>query len=631
MAIVIFIFLIGCFNYQYQLTDANKVYFQYDYSHGTYMPLGSFPEQRAKTANDILEQNTIEADDNSESDDTYEIFLDSGKKFHLRWEVDYKNRMVLMTIDAVLTANQWIGIGFSDYGEVENAFLCILWRDMRYKSQFQDAWTDEKGNLHVDKKQNCKLLTLRRKDNRTIFKFSRAFDSCNSDGDYVIDEGTVHIIYASGDGPIDSADGLSISNSKHGFQRAQLLKVPAEHVAFPSDTVTFSVLSNKVQVPNVETTYWCRVVKLANMKSFHHIIQFEAVIVEGNEGLVHHMEVFHCEVEFGKQVPLYSGPCDGSSRPQSTQTCKKVIAAWAMGAQPFVYPKEAGLPIGGPTYSPYVMLEVHYNNPELRNDYVDSSGIKFYYTSQLRPNDAAVLEIGLEYSNKMAIPPQQKAFSLSGHCIIECTEVALPVSGIVLFAAQLHTHSSGKQVYVKHYRGGMELCEMARDDHYSPHFQEIRTLRNRVLLLPGDALVATCAYDTSQRTNITLGGFSISDEMCVSYIHYFPKSNLEVCKSSIDSDVLNNYFEFENKYEDQPTSPSKTVAENYQSISWTPLRSQILHQLYNQATLSMQCNQSSGERFPGYWNDMPQTAVLLPRKNSPRLCDGNSNEYDVEN
>lgn len=41
-------------------------------------------------------------------------------------------------------------------------------------------------------------------------------------------------------------------------------------------------------------------------------------------------------------------------------------AAWAMGALPFTYPKEAGLPLGGPKTNKYVMLEVHYNNPEMK-------------------------------------------------------------------------------------------------------------------------------------------------------------------------------------------------------------------------------------------------------------------------
>lgn len=30
------------------------------------------------------------------------------------------------------------------------------------------------------------------------------------------------------------------------------------------------------------------------------------------------------------------------------------------------------------------------------------------------------------------------------------------------------------------------------------------------------------------KENITLGGFAISDEMCVNYIHYYPNTRLEV-------------------------------------------------------------------------------------------------------
>lgn len=42
---------------------------------------------------------------------------------------------------------------------------------------------------------------------------------------------------------------------------------------------------------------------------------------------------------------------------------------------------------------------------------------------KLRKYDAAIMELGLEYSDKMAIPPGQLAFPLSGYCIAECTEV----------------------------------------------------------------------------------------------------------------------------------------------------------------------------------------------------------------
>ena len=38
------------------------------------------------------------------------------------------------------------------------------------------------------------------------------------------------------------------------------------------------------------------------------------------------------------------------------------------------------------------------------------------------------------------------------------------------------------------------------------------------------------------------GGFSIQEEMCVNYVLYYPKTDLEVCKSSIADRPLDNFF-----------------------------------------------------------------------------------------
>ena len=45
-----------------------------------------------------------------------------------------------------------------------------------------------------------------------------------------------------------------------------------------------------------------------------------------------------------KSALFCSGPCD--SKPRVLTGCSKVIGAWAMGADSFSYPEEAGIPIG---------------------------------------------------------------------------------------------------------------------------------------------------------------------------------------------------------------------------------------------------------------------------------------------
>nr|CAD7448509.1 unnamed protein product [Timema bartmani] len=347
---------------------------------------------------------------------------------------------------------------------------------------------------------------------------------------------------------------------------------------------------------------------------------FEAVVQEGNEALVHHMEVFHCVAPPDQNIPEYKGPCFAPQRPETTQVCKRVLAAWAMGAPPFVYPEEAGLPIGGPDFNPYVMLEIHYNNPEKRSDWVDSTGVRLHISPTLRKYDGGVIELGLEYTDKMAIPPHQPQFTLTGYCISECTAVGIPPEGIVIFGSQLHTHLTGIRVFTRHIRDGRELPELNRDNHYSTHFQEIRLLKREVRVLPGDALITTCWYQTTGRTNITMGGYAISDEMCVNYVHYYPKVDLEVCKSSISNNALDTYFRFLREWEDQHTSSSQGISSNYQAVDWTPMRSHVLEQMYQQFPLSMQCNQSSGERFPGYWEDMISSHVLFPLPPQARQC-----------
>lgn len=51
-------------------------------------------------------------------------------------------------------------------------------------------------------------------------------------------------------------------------------------------------------------------------------------------------------------------------------------------------------------------------------------------------------------------------------------------------------------------------------------------------------------------------------------------------------------------------------SSNYRSIEWTKPRIDELFTMYIQQPLSMQCNQSDGQRFPGYnWEGAPITPV----------------------
>jgi dopamine beta-monooxygenase len=172
----------------------------------------------------------------------------------------------------------------------------------------------------------------------------------------------------------------------------------------------------------------------------------------------------------------------------------------------------------GKDYSPYLVLEIHYDNAKLKENLIDSSGMRIFFqggtNEMLRKFDAGILEIGLEYNPKMAIPPRSNEFHLNAYCLSECTKAGLSRGNpITVFASQLHTHLTGRRVWTGLIRNNKLVEIVNSDNHYDQMFQEIRLLRRPVTIQPGDTLFTQCVYETMDRVNMTLGGYSIRDEV----------------------------------------------------------------------------------------------------------------------
>ena len=53
---------------------------------------------------------------------------------------------------------------------------------------------------------------------------------------------------------------------------------------------------------------------------------------------------------------------------------------------------------------------------------LDSSGLRFHYTSQLREYQAGILTVGWLVSGNMIIPPHQESWETQGYCVEDCTK-----------------------------------------------------------------------------------------------------------------------------------------------------------------------------------------------------------------
>ncbi|XP_066941219.1 MOXD1 homolog 1-like [Macrobrachium rosenbergii] len=224
--------------------------------------------------------------------------------------------------------------------------------------------------------------------------------------------------------------------------------------------------------------------------------------------------------------------------PVSWKYCTSILVAWAVGGEGTFTPKHAGFPLGeehgGATY---FMMELHYENPNLRKGIVDNSGLRIYYTENLRPYDAGILMLGHTVSPMQLIPPGQHWLSI-GHCSSNCTSNNLPENGINVFAGILHAHLLGRNMTLRHIRDNKELPIIIRDLNFDFNFQETRTLKEELVVLPGDSLITECGLDSTSRNVPTFGGFGSYQEMCQTLLYYYPRVDLVTCGSELSTKSL---------------------------------------------------------------------------------------------
>ncbi|KAL9960045.1 hypothetical protein ACROYT_G033442 [Oculina patagonica] len=486
--------------------------------------------------------------------------LDEDENVKLYWNVSTANKEILFTVEAKTTG--WIGFGISTgQGKMKGADIVIGWvKDG--KPYFKDRHADGRMMPEIDSQQDYELISLTEKNGKTTMKFKRKFDTCDPQ-DNKIEAGTTKVIYAyHPDDPSSENDISQHSPGNRGPRSLLLLNSLEKIPTLPSDAKTFEIKHNKTAVPSERTSYICGVFEIPKLNETHHIVKVEPIIQAGHEGVVHHMLLYECSDNFPKHHLNYTGMCYASNMPPEVEECTGVtaIAAWAIGGKDFYYPEHAGFPIGKADSPKVVILEIHYDNPENKEGMIDSSGLRFFYTKQLRKYDAGVLQVGAGVNSAMLIPPKQTDWQIDGYCTKECTREglkgsSLPKGGINIFAILLHTHLAGRKTWLRHVRGDVELPEIARDDHYDFNFQEYHSLRKEVHVASGDSMINVCIYDTEDRTTGTEGGLSTYDEMCLSFVMYYPKVNLTTCKST-DRSAYQAWVKAYYKQGDDPEKPS---------------------------------------------------------------------------
>ncbi|CAI5486974.1 unnamed protein product [Closterium sp. Naga37s-1] len=502
--------------------------------------------------------------------------------FELHWSVN--DTAATIRIAAKAQTAGWLAIGLSEVGTMVGSDALVAWiAEGRVYATDRFIFNKSVEGVALDEQQDWRVLGGFQTTNQstgdtwTTVHVWRQLDTGDCNDRPVVAGRLQNVIWAKG----ETSDFGYHGASSRGSAALVLVPAPAPSILAPPSPPSAAsasaeagsqraadlgqangqvkeqqlnwTLSNFAVPASNATTYVCKVFDLS-VTSKVHIVEFGALLNSTYTPSVHHGVIYGCSQTEYPNVANTTGPFDCISAPP----CHTTIAMWAVGGRPFIYPDGVGYPVG-PGYFTKFVLQMHFNNPDLRSKITDSSGFYLKIANPPRPTDAGIMLTGpIDYTSLIRIPPSMASWTQISTCPSACTAAVLRnASGVTVIGTGMHMHTLGRQLYTDVYRGGRKVAEVDRLDYYDPNWQQVQPIYPHFQLLPGDELKTTCVWDSSSRSQVTPGGPATSDEMCVGYLIYYPARPAQVLGSCFDFcaawDSVNNTFDM------NPKSPNLTT------------------------------------------------------------------------
>lgn len=280
------------------------------------------------------------------------------------------------------------------------------------------------------------------------------------------------------------------------------------------DIVSYVVNLSPTPVPAEETTYMCQVLDLPTDRDYH-LVAHEPYI--NNMNVMHHVLVYGCKDDAEIGEDQFSPNRCFMNR---IEGCEDMLAVWAIGSTGTCYHEDAGFLIGLNGYKK-VLIELHWNNPMLESSYTDSSGLTLYLTPNLRSNNAGMFIIG---QSQLVIPPGMERYTANSTCSSECTKQSM-TGNINIVAAFNHMHYLGASIVSQMVKDDGTIRNISYEEKYEYDSPKFVTFDEPIEMEPGYKLQLYCHFNSLGRSETTTYGEGANEEMCFSFIMYYPKSN----------------------------------------------------------------------------------------------------------
>ena len=442
---------------------------------------------------------------------------------HICWYLTSDGSSIVFSVAAQQSRSMgWVAMGISSGGGMNGADIAALvWDETKKSYALRDYFAPATNVMIEDKVNNLYLHRVITSGTMVAFNFSRPVVPCDVEDDIAVPVQTAHLIGALGTTQAMKHHGRNRASVTVMFFESKLDQV--KPVPNAAEVVRELKITTSVVMPSKETTYYCQPFELPRDRKYQ-AIAFKPI---GINEYVHHEIMFLCPSNPNR---TQAGECGTSG-----MNCQTFMVGWAVGNKGLSYPSDGGYPFGYDDGSRWGVLQVHLHNPELQSGVmINDVGFAVEYTGDLRPIDHGVFTLGIFSTKNFFLPPQMKFTSQVSVCPGDCT--SLWKSPITISGIGFHMHQLGRSIWLEHTRrDGKVLPPVGLLPYWDFSMGGFVGVPN-VVVEPGDTLVLHCAYDTSSKNTTTYGGEATTQEMCLAFINYFPKS--QTMELSIDlSDI----------------------------------------------------------------------------------------------
>ncbi|ETN38994.1 uncharacterized protein HMPREF1541_07036 [Cyphellophora europaea CBS 101466] len=447
------------------------------------------------------------------------VALDTNGDVQLFWRTGDTNS----TFGIASRSSGYLALGFSETGAMTGADIALGYNDEDGNFIFENrhAMGFVTPQVSQDQENNMRLREGQQADGVTSFVFEKQNRAdCLETQIDVATDAWQWFIYAFSDDN-NFAIHAPGNNGKKYVKLGTGQTVSRNEVHDVENAMNFTVVQPEVTIPTAETTY---------CYSLHRMPEGETSYLLGerpnpSSELLHHLVLYACYDPSDELLEMLDGEpnCDYE---EFSNPCNGFVTEWAPGMSGRTFEPGFGKPFGSDHYE-YVMLETHYNNPEGLEGETDAAAYTFLYTEDPVETEIGTLTLGDLQVTGWFLEPGKEIVPHSTVCTPECTD-RWPSEGITAVSVFHHMHYRGVNAQVQIIRDGKEITPLSTLRHFDYGYQFSKNL-DSIQLLPGDQLITTCEFDTSNDTEPVPGGLPSKHEMCFAWVDYYPANGVLAC------------------------------------------------------------------------------------------------------